>query len=144
MLSAAALWALGFGPATSPIVFNGVMLVVLVVFSFACIAQGDAAEARWGKDPSNAVADETAGQCIPLLFLPASATATLPAAAFTLAFAFLAFRILDIVKPWPARGLQKLPAGWGILIDDLFAGLYAAAVVQIDRRSPPHAGRAVP
>jgi phosphatidylglycerophosphatase A len=40
---------------------------------------------------------------------------------------------MDIVKPWPARGLQRIPAGWGILIDDLIAGVYAAIALQILR-----------
>ena len=48
--------------------------------------------------------------------------------------AFVLFRIFDIIKPWPARGLQRVPGGWGILIDDLIAGLYAAAVTQLTVR----------
>jgi phosphatidylglycerophosphatase A len=39
---------------------------------------------------------------------------------------FFLFRLLDVIKPCPARRLEKLPQGWGILADDLFAGLYAA------------------
>lgn len=39
---------------------------------------------------------------------------------------FLLFRIFDIIKPWPANKLENLPAGWGILADDLAAGVYAA------------------
>jgi phosphatidylglycerophosphatase A len=66
-----------------------------------------------------------------LIFLPAAAFADLSRATVTLAIAFLAFRLLDIIKPWPARGLQRVPGGWGILIDDLIAGLYAAAVTQL-------------
>jgi phosphatidylglycerophosphatase A len=42
---------------------------------------------------------------------------------------FLAFRVLDIVKPWPARRLQHVPGGWGILLDDLVAGAYAGTAV---------------
>lgn len=111
--------------------YHLVLAAVALFFSVACLLQGDEAEGRWGKDPSNAVADETAGQCFSLMFLPAAATATWPMAIFSLGFAFVAFRVLDIVKPWPARQLQRLPAGLGILIDDLIAGLYAAMVVQI-------------
>ena len=47
------------------------------------------------------------------------------------ATAFFAFRICDIVKPPPANGLQKLPAGWGILVDDLVAGVYALVLTQL-------------
>ncbi|MBK9188099.1 MAG: phosphatidylglycerophosphatase A [Phycisphaerales bacterium] len=122
--------------ASAPAAITITMLLVLVVFSLACIMQGDAAEARFrAKDPSSVVADETAGQCIPLLFLPGAALANPTLAAFTLVFAFLCFRAFDIIKPWPANQLQRLPSGWGILIDDLFAGLYAAVLVQVVSRT---------
>ena len=48
-----------------------------------------------------------------------------------LAAAFLAFRIFDITKPPPARQLERLPAGWGILLDDLAAAVYANLVCQV-------------
>jgi len=44
---------------------------------------------------------------------------------------FLAFRIFDITKPPPARQLERLPAGWGILLDDLAAAVYANLLCQI-------------
>lgn len=130
VLLALGLEAAGFGAVGSPWVYNGVLLAVAIFFGMVCVVQGDRAEAKWGKDPSNVVADETCGQCIPLLFLPAAAVATTGITLFTLAFAFVAFRLLDIVKPWPARGLQRVPGGWGILLDDLFAGVYALIIVQ--------------
>ncbi len=45
--------------------------------------------------------------------------------------AFLFFRLFDILKPWPARRLEKLPGGWGIMLDDVAAGVYALLVVQV-------------
>lgn len=132
---AVAMYAAGVGPGAQPWLFSGVMLAVFAVFCAACIFQGDAAEARWGKDPSNAVADETAGQCLPLLFLPAAGFATWPLALFTLGLAFVSFRAIDIVKPWPARQMEKLPAGWGILLDDVMSGVYAAIIVQTCARA---------
>jgi phosphatidylglycerophosphatase A len=42
---------------------------------------------------------------------------------------FLLFRVFDIAKPWPIRKLESLPAGWGVLADDLLAGVYAAVVL---------------
>ncbi|CAG0989500.1 phosphatidylglycerophosphatase A [Phycisphaerales bacterium] len=131
---ALAMEAAGLGPGTHPVVFNAVLAAVLVIFSAACVVQGDAAEARWGKDPSNVVADETAGQCIPLMFLPAGAVVSLELSLFTLALAFIAFRVLDILKPWPANRLQDIPGGWGILLDDLVAGVYAMVIVQVCSR----------
>ena len=131
------LFAAGLSPISThpagPWVYAGVLLLVLLLGCAACIFEGDRAEARWGKDPSEAVADEVAGQCIPLFFLPLAADADWWKVTVAVFWAFIAFRVMDIVKPWPARGLQRIPAGWGILIDDLVAGVYAAVALQILR-----------
>jgi len=77
------------------------------------------------KDPQNVVIDEAAGQWL-----------TLAAAApdWKHALAGLAlFRLFDITKPWPARQLEHLPAGWGIMLDDLAAGVYGAIVLLLLR-----------
>lgn len=128
-----------------PWVMNAVLGVVLVVSCAICVKLGDWAEGHFGKkDASFIVIDETAGQCLALMFWPVAWAGscqgltgtnlalepTLRAAA-SVAVAFVLFRIMDIVKPPPARGLQRLRGGVGVVIDDLFAGLYAAAVVQI-------------
>jgi phosphatidylglycerophosphatase A len=47
---------------------------------------------------------------------------------------FLLFRVFDIVKPWPIRKLEKLPKGWGILADDLLAGVYGAIALSVGYR----------
>lgn len=135
-LSAALLWA-GARPggdgswAWGPwLAYHGVMLGVMLVFGLSCLTRGDWAEARYGrKDPSNVVADELAGQCLALSFLPGSALSTPQLAAFTLAYSFVAFRAMDIVKPPPALRLQAVPGGLGILLDDVAAGAYALALV---------------
>lgn len=125
------LIASGLGPGTSPWIYHAAILLLLAFFSFACVRQGDQAEAAFGKkDPSQCVADEVAGQCIPLLLLPPLAVVDGASAAFTLIFAFVAFRVFDILKIWPARSLQAIPAGWGILIDDLIAGVQAWVTLQ--------------
>ena len=69
-------------------------------------------------DPKRAVWDEFAGMWITCLFLPK----TLP----WLAAAFVVFRVLDILKPWPIRRLEALPGGLGIMADDLAAGVVGA------------------
>jgi phosphatidylglycerophosphatase A len=69
------------------------------------------------KDPSKVVVDEIAGQFLALLFVPVSLVSII--------IGFFAFRLLDIVKPFPARQSEQLPGGWGIVFDDLFAGAYA-------------------
>jgi phosphatidylglycerophosphatase A len=71
-------------------------------------------------DPGRIVIDEVCGQLIALAFLPA---AWLP-----VAVAFALFRFFDIIKPWPIRKLERLPDGWGIMADDVAAGLAAAVL----------------
>jgi phosphatidylglycerophosphatase A len=132
---AAGLIDAGLGPAESPGVFNGVLAATLVAFTAICVLWGGGAEARFGrKDPSEVVADETAGQSLALLALPAASCSTYPRAAVTLAFAFVAFRICDILKPFPAHRIQKVPGGWGVVLDDLAAAAYALIAVQLFTR----------
>ena len=69
-----------------------------------------------GPDPSIVVIDEMVGMWISLLWVPKSIVA--------LVFCFLLFRLLDILKPEPARTLERLPGGWGIMLDDVVAGAY--------------------
>jgi len=125
-----ALIAAGLGPVDSPGAYFGVMAGVVLVFSLACIMHTDAFEKTLGrKDPGSICADETAGMCLPLCVLPLAAAAPLWQAAAWIAGAFLAFRLTDIIKPWPAGAIQRVPGGWGVLLDDLVAGLYAALLV---------------
>ncbi len=124
-----AVWSWGAWAA-----YHAIMLAVLVVFSLACLAYGNHAEAAFGKkDPGSVCADETAGVCIPLMFLPASAMSG-QWAHWTLLLVFFAFRIFDILKLPPAGGLQRHPAGLGILLDDLVAGVQTMVVVQVVAR----------
>lgn len=77
-------------------------------------------------DPGSFVLDEVAGYLVALLWLPAGTERWL-----VLALAFVAFRIFDISKPWPVRSLERLPRGWGVMADDLAAGVYANLVVRL-------------
>lgn len=127
---AAILIATGAAPHERAWLYYIWMAALMLVFCAACIVQADRAESRFGKkDPGQVVADETAGMALTLLFIPPAATATTGVAIFTLAYAFVCFRIMDIVKLWPAYRMQRIPGGWGILIDDLVAGLYAGVIV---------------
>ena len=74
-------------------------------------------------DPGTVVIDEVAGMLLTLLWLPVSWVGVLAG--------FFAFRIFDIVKPFPARAAERLPGGWGIMVDDLVAGVYAHLVVRL-------------
>jgi len=75
------------------------------------------------KDPGLAVVDEIAGMWISLFWIPLSL--------WTIVAAFLLFRAMDVVKPFPARRLEDLPGGWGIVADDVMAGIYANLVLQL-------------
>jgi phosphatidylglycerophosphatase A len=68
-------------------------------------------------DPGHVVIDEVAGQWIALIYSRVNLSHLLAG--------FLFFRLFDIVKPWPARQLESMPAGWGIMLDDVAAGVYA-------------------
>lgn len=74
------------------------------------------------EDPGPVVIDEVVGMFVSLLWLPATWPVVLAA--------FLAFRVFDIVKPWPAGRLEHVPGGWGVMADDVMAGVYANLLVQ--------------
>jgi phosphatidylglycerophosphatase A len=80
-------------------------------------------ERYWGKDSNYVVIDEIAGMSISLLFLPV----TLP----VVLAAFVLFRFFDIVKPLYIRRAEQLPGGWGVMADDVAAGIYSNVLVQI-------------
>lgn len=111
-------------------VLGATMLAIAVGASAACVALGGQAEREFGcKDPGPCTIDEWAGQAITYLLLPSFAQGWgwLTVAAV----GFVAFRVFDIIKPPPARAMEKLPAGWGILLDDVVAGIYANIVCQL-------------
>ncbi len=120
---AAALGLFGVGDAA----LHAVTAVLLVLASVACVAWGRYAETRFGrKDAAEVVADETAGVAPAVLVAVAMTDAAAPDRLLALVGAFVLFRAFDVVKVWPARRLEALPAGWGVLVDDLVAGAYAA------------------
>lgn len=104
-------------------------LVVLVVGLWA--SQREAVR-RGGSDPGPVVVDEVVGQwltMIPaLLLLGPQTRSALGAAA---AVGFVAFRIFDVVKPWPVRSFERLSGGLGIMADDVAAAVYAALVLAV-------------
>ena len=107
------------------------------------VALGPWAE-RWYrvKDPKPFVLDEVMGYLVALLRVRHDAPSLLKEgpSLFTdgpawkeLVVAFLFFRAFDVLKPWPARRLEYLPRGWGIMLDDLVAGIFAWMVVWVLR-----------
>lgn len=81
------------------------------------------AERRYGRrDPGAIVIDEVAGMLITLFWIPVTGIGLLAG--------FAAFRVFDIVKPFPVGAAERLPAGWGVMADDVMAGLYAYVTVR--------------
>jgi phosphatidylglycerophosphatase A len=75
------------------------------------------------EDPGHVVIDEVAGQLITLIFCPPDWPHAI--------LALILFRLFDVLKPWPIRKLEALPAGTGIMLDDVAAGILALLCVQI-------------
>ncbi|MDE3252175.1 MAG: phosphatidylglycerophosphatase A [Bacteroidota bacterium] len=80
-------------------------------------------ESDWGKDSSRVVIDEVAGMCVTLLFVPVSVLSVLSG--------LVLFRFFDIVKPGYIRKMENLPAGKGVMADDLLAGVYSNLIVHV-------------
>lgn len=77
-------------------------------------------------DPSPVVIDEVAGVWATLLLIPPAVAVASPLLA--LIVGFLLFRLFDIVKPWPISALERFPRGWGVMADDLGAGILAGVL----------------
>ncbi len=81
-----------------------------------------AGESVWGKDPAPVVIDEIVGFFVTMFWLPFSLWLGIAG--------FFLFRALDIVKPPPARQSEALPGGWGVVVDDVIAGIYGNLILR--------------
>ena len=97
-------------PATLVIVFYGIYI-------------GTKFEAEYGKDPAQCTIDEVVGTWISLIALPKTFGIIIAA--------FFLWRILDIIKPPPARNLEKLKGGLGIMVDDVISGIYTLIIMHL-------------
>ena len=123
--------------AGAPAATTAVMAVMLFVGCAACILYASASiAARGDDDPGEVVMDEFAAQALTFLVLPLLVPRGLCGwESLVLAgVGFLAFRVLDITKPWPIKELERFPAGWGILADDLAAGVGSSILVYVAMR----------
>jgi len=111
-----------------------VMAALALAGSIICVKFAPAIIRATGTgDPREIVADELAGQAVTFLAIAFLGLETFSTGYIWLITAggFFLFRLFDIAKPWPIHKLEKLPEGWGVLTDDLLAGVYAAIVLQI-------------
>lgn len=102
---------------------SAAVLLALAAILAGIPAATRVARASSSKDPEFVVIDEVAGQTIALIAAPLTWKSLLAG--------FILFRAFDIVKPPPVRQLESLPGGAGIVLDDVAAGLYAFAVLQL-------------
>ena len=94
-------------------IYSGIILILF----FGGVRMGFHLEKEWGHDPRRIVIDEIVGIFVTFLFLQK----TIP----NLLIGFILFRICDITIPFPIDRSERLPGGWGVMVDDLIAGIYA-------------------
>ena len=103
------------------------LAIITAVLFFAGVFTSAETEKELGKDPSVVVVDEMAGMTCSLLFLPKTLIVWFAA--------FLLFRFFDILKPYPIRQLENIKGGWGIMLDDIGAGIFTAVIMNICMRA---------
>jgi len=100
----------------------GARIAATVAVFFLGVFASSRVAAIWRiKDPHPIVIDEIVGMWISLMFVPPTV--------LNVVSAFVLFRLFDIVKPFPARQAEELPGGWGIMVDDVIAGIYAGLLL---------------
>jgi len=102
---------------------GALILLSLAVIAIGIPAATKVASAYGNKDPQNVIIDEVAGQWITLI--------AVPVAWKSLLVGFILFRGFDIFKPPPIRRIETLPGGFGIVLDDVAAGIYASIMMHL-------------
>lgn len=104
-------------------------LITIIVVTLVGVWTSNVMEKYWGKDPRTVNIDEFVGTWIPLLVASYGKYTLLLAV-----LGFSAFRIIDIFKPLGCRWIdQNVEGGWGVMLDDVLAGLYALIIVVLVR-----------
>lgn len=102
---------------------DNILLIITSLVTVLGIWSASMVEPSWGKDSSKVVIDEAAGMLISLLFIPVTLVNVL--------VALVLFRFFDILKPLFIRRMEGLPGGWGVMADDVLAGIYSNIVLQL-------------
>ena len=100
-----------------------IILPAIFIFILWGIRLGTKFESLYGKDPAECTIDEVVGMWITLLFLPKDILIAL--------IAFLVWRTLDIIKPFPAKKSESLEGGLGIMMDDIISAIYSLIIVHL-------------
>lgn len=117
----AAIWLVVIAYSSHPILVT--VIAALLVTALGVPVSSVVARECSITDPGFVVIDEVAGQLIAFIAIPARWQYVLAS--------FILFRGFDILKPPPLRKIEKLPGGWGIMLDDVGAGLYALALLHL-------------
>ncbi|MEO5569898.1 MAG: phosphatidylglycerophosphatase A [Bacteroidia bacterium] len=104
-------------------VYYLLFLVFCLLFVFIGIVTVNKLENEWGKDAPRFTIDEIAGMLFSLMFVPLEWKSVL--------IAFVLFRFFDILKPFGIRSLEKVHGGWGVMLDDVLAGIYANILLHV-------------
>ena len=100
-----------------------IMSAVIIVFIVYGVYVGNKFDKKYGKDPAECTVDEMVGQWIALLYVPKTIIFSI--------IVFFLWRFFDIVKPFPARKLEYLPGGFGIMIDDVISAFYSLLLIHL-------------
>ncbi len=100
-----------------------IIIGISIILFFTGVFVSFILEKEWGKDPSKIVIDEAVGMLLSIVFLPKTY--------LIWGIAFLIFRLFDIIKPYPIRSIEKLKGGWGVMSDDVLAGIYTSILMNI-------------
>jgi len=99
-------------------------LAITVLIILVSVWASGVAEEIFGKiDPGQVVADEVCGFLVTMILVPPTIS--------NIFLGFLLFRLFDIAKPYPIRKFERLPGGWGIVMDDVMAGVYSCVTLHI-------------
>lgn len=114
----------------TPQYFQATLIIASIIVSALGLWASNRGEKIFGeKDAQRIVVDEVAGQMISFTLIAPLLVAELSNPTVVIIIGFLLFRAFDIFKPYPIKQLQDLPAGLGVMFDDIVAGIYAAVVL---------------
>ena len=100
-----------------------VQILLIILLLITGVWSATEAEKIWGKDSHRIVIDEITGMMIALLFIPGKIKYVLAA--------LVLFRFFDILKPLGIKQMEKFPAGWGVMADDVLAGIYSLVILHL-------------
>lgn len=117
------LWGARLLATSSFMIFHLSLAIIILITTIIGAYITQQLEKEWGEDPSKIVIDEIVGVWLAVLFIPITWKYLL--------IGFLLFRLFDIWKPLGIRRLEAIPDGWGVMLDDVAAGIYSNLVLQL-------------